>query len=213
MVLEPDTDYARAIRSLADRMKTKRAPGRAACIIVASDQMRAGGTSAAISLARSLVRDGKTVIVDLNVPRPGLGRMLAAPRPDGLSNVIAGEVSFADAIHRDRGSRAHVLPIGDATVDVMQSDLLPVALDALSQTYDFMVIDSGLAARQRPDLVRGADLVLLVARGAEQDPSVAMAQTALRRSGAKDITIMVSAEDAPAPAANDSGPIRMASAG
>jgi uncharacterized protein involved in exopolysaccharide biosynthesis/Mrp family chromosome partitioning ATPase len=214
LVLEPEAAYARAVRAVADKLKALRGQGRAACIVVVGSEARAGATSAAIGLARTLAKDGRTIAIDLNPPRPGLARMVAAVRPTGLTNVLAGENPFGEAIHRDRASRCHVLPLGDAAVDVLRSDLLTVALDALSQTYDFMVVDAGLAPRQRPELVRGADLTLIVSPGREGDAGATAAQLAMRRHGAREI-MLIAAEEAPAPTGRGgvSPPMAFAAAG
>ncbi len=198
MVLYPEAAFANAMRRVARDLGAHRIAGRAACIVVVSDRPESGTTSSVVSLARTLVRDGKTIMIDLNTQKPGLNRLLSETRPLGLSNVLANEASFADAIHRDRGSRAHVLPIGDGTIDPMRASTLTVALDALSQTYDFMVIDAGISGRQRGELIGGADMALIITAGSEGSNSVRQAQTALEKLGAQDVAVLSTAEDKPA---------------
>jgi polysaccharide biosynthesis transport protein len=200
IVLDPDSGAARSIRQVATGLRAHRLPGRAACIVIVSDQPQAGATSSAIGLARVLVREGKTILIDLHARKPGLNRLLGDARPMGLSNILANEASFADAIHRDRGSRAHVLPVGDAGIDPMQSASLTVALDALSQTYDFMVIDAGVCGRQRAELLSGADMAMIVTTGSETSVSARSARGMLSKLGAQDIVVMCSSE----PGAGDS---------
>jgi polysaccharide biosynthesis transport protein len=212
MVLEPKSQVAQAVAGFAAMLRQKRMPGRAVCAVLAGDQARVGTSSAAISLARALVKDGKTILVDLHARKPGLNRILNDSNPLGLSNILANQASFADAIHRDRGSRAHVLPVGDALLDPMQHPQLAAALDALSQTYDFMVIDAGLAGRQRAELLGGTDLTLIVTQGAEQSVTVRSATAMLQSLGARNIKVLVDEQAAPQ-AANSAGRQDMAAAG
>jgi polysaccharide biosynthesis transport protein len=192
MVLDPDSAAATGIRSIAANLAGKRMPGRAACLVVVADQAGADATSAAIALGRTLAREGRTILVDLNARHPGLGRLIGTGRPVGLSNVLVNQSAFADAIHRDRGSRAHVLPVGDAGLDPMQSPMLAPMLDALSQTYEFMVIDAGICGRQRAELIGGSDRALIVTAGNEASAAVRTARSVLDRLGAADIAVFAS---------------------
>jgi polysaccharide biosynthesis transport protein len=211
MVLEPKSQVAQAVSGFAAMLRQKRSPGRAACVVLAGDQGHAGTSSAAISLARVLVKDGKTILIDLHARKPGLNRILNDSNPLGLSNILANQASFADAIHRDRGSRAHVLPVGDAVLDPMQHPQLAAALDALSQTYDFMVIDGGLAGRQRAELLGGTDLALIVTQGAAQSVTVRSASAMLQSLGARNIKVLAD-DGSTLQAANTAGHRDMAAA-
>ncbi len=112
IVLEPNSAAATAIRRLADALRAHRLSGRAACALVVADQMSSASPSAAIGLARVLMREGKTILVDLNPKSTAIARIVADASPTGLGDVLAGRKGFAEAIHRDRGSRAHVMPLG-----------------------------------------------------------------------------------------------------
>ncbi len=109
-----------------------------------------------------MVRDGRAIAVDLNGRRPGLGRMLGGVNAPGLADLIAGTAGFADAIHRDRGSRAHVLPVGREASAIATSPQLTTVMDALSQTYDYLVIDCGAGGPPRQELLRGADIIAVI---------------------------------------------------
>ncbi len=61
------------------------------------------------------------------------------PTPDapGLAELMSGEASFAEAIHRDAQSRLHVIPAGR---DCEAGTELASVLDALKGTYDVVVL-------------------------------------------------------------------------
>jgi len=59
------------------------------------------------------------------------------------------------------------------------------------------VIDSGVAGKQRPEVLRGADFAVVVSRQSEGAAGVLNAQTALRRLGARDVSVITIADSTP----------------
>lgn len=86
------------------------------------------------TLARAFALHDHTVLVDL-----GANSSRQAP---GFSELLAGEASFSDIIQRDGAGRLHMINAGragrDAVVEAI--DLLDVAFEALSATYDHVII-------------------------------------------------------------------------
>ena len=87
----------------------------------------------ALALARRLVVFGRVVLVagDAGTVTPLAGAL-------GIADLIKGEASFADVIHRDRNSRLHIIPAGRTSRTDMD-DLVSV-IDALKETYDIVVL-------------------------------------------------------------------------
>jgi uncharacterized protein involved in exopolysaccharide biosynthesis len=117
---------ADAISGLAGRIAGRLSAGQASRILVTSGDSTLDGCRVALALGRALVADRRTILVDF----------CADPRADfsprGLADLIAGTVTFEDAIHRDRGSRLHLLPAGRGGLPTSEA-YWPV-LEALSQT-------------------------------------------------------------------------------
>ena len=68
------------------------------------------------------------------------------PVAPGIVDLVRGTASFGDIITRDRGSRAHLVgagQVGNDIAGVMRSQMLWAAVGALSQSYDYLVIDGG----------------------------------------------------------------------
>lgn len=94
----------------------------------------------AVELARSLARRGRAIIVAADADEAAYDRLVPSDgfaRPLGLADLAGGATTFADAIHRDIDSRLHVMPGGRAE-GAPEQDAQSV-LDALAQTYDFVV--------------------------------------------------------------------------
>lgn len=163
------------------------APGDYATrILVAGTPHRTSGLAMAVSLARTLTDDRRVVLVELEAVGAG------GTSPPGLFELIAGQASFAEVIHRDRGSRLHSITAGRRSVDA--SEGLDLALEALSQTYDYVVlatppVDTALVRA----LVPGADFIVLACIGDAADLAM---RDALVRSGAGEV-FLVAAEAVP----------------
>jgi polysaccharide biosynthesis transport protein len=90
---------------------------------------------AARLLGGELAEDHTTLLIDLTAGERS--------RMAGLSELLSGDASFADIIDRDPQSRLHVITAGRAGREaVINADgLLDVALDALTDAYDYVLIE------------------------------------------------------------------------
>ena len=66
----------------------------------------------------------------------------------GFSDLVRGAVDFADVIKLDDGSTLQVIPAGNPTLndDFDASDKFMRVFDALTQTYDCVVLHADMAA-------------------------------------------------------------------
>jgi uncharacterized protein involved in exopolysaccharide biosynthesis/Mrp family chromosome partitioning ATPase len=105
-----------------------------------------GTTYAAISLARALGGDSSVVLVDLAFAAPNLSVISTDPQAPGLAELLAGSASFADIITTDQYSAVHLVATGDLGEDghsLLASPELAGIIEALSRSYDYVVIDAG----------------------------------------------------------------------
>jgi Mrp family chromosome partitioning ATPase len=134
-----------SIRALADRVVGAHVPGRGLHLVGATIDARPGAINDLITLGRVLSERGRAIIVDLNaspiklaaLASPGEDRGEAVQGLAGLSELLCGGSPFSDVIHRDHASRLHFIPAGQREADYRDFDLI---LDALSETYDFIVL-------------------------------------------------------------------------
>lgn len=121
----------RAARALGPKVLAAWAASAPLLAIAASDGAQDQGF--ALALARTLANEARVVLL-------AMGGSIATPLAPGvgLSDLIAGRVGFGAAIHRDPSSRLHVVGAGsDPTHDARG---LAMALDALSEAYDIVVV-------------------------------------------------------------------------
>jgi uncharacterized protein involved in exopolysaccharide biosynthesis/Mrp family chromosome partitioning ATPase len=151
-----------------------------------------GATRTAVALGRSLAKDARVVIVDLALEHPELGSITLDPRTPGIADLVRGTVSFAQIITRDRLSRAQVVPAGRVGTDaamIFMSERLGIAMDALSRSYDHVVIDAGATPYAPADrIARIASCGVLVVGNVTQEAANTM-RDHLATAGFSDIAL------------------------
>ena len=112
----------------------------------------------------------------------------------GLTDLLEGNASFADVIHRDCASRLHFVPFGSG--EDFDPDDLDIILDALAQTYDFVVLAAPpLATSEMPKVLAPfADFVVL-AVPAEKDEAATKASDELSAAGAAEVLVICGAKE------------------
>ena len=177
------------------RLVEAHVPGRGLQVVAAGISPESGASDRLIALGRRLAEKGRSLIVDLGTtpmrladlsdPQDGRVKIMALA---GLSELLAGAASFAEVIHRDCASRLHFIPTGLGDADFRDFDLI---LDALSETYDFIVLltpafpHSEIAKVMAPY----ADFVVLTTPG---DPDRALLQSLeaeLIEAGAREVLV------------------------
>jgi polysaccharide biosynthesis transport protein len=140
--------HAPRIDGVADLSAQMRLMGRG--IVIVTRTALEPSSDLALEVARDLAAGGaRTIFADLD-PETNVAARTLSPGIAGLSDVISGTVSFADAIQRDPLSRAHMLGLGRAgagIAELLSAPRLSMILGALAQTYDHVVIAT-------PDLTR-----------------------------------------------------------
>lgn len=151
-----------------------------------------GATRTAVALARALAKNARVVVVDLALEHPELASITLDPRAPGIADLVRGTASFAQIITRDRISRAQVVPAGRIGTDaamIFMSERLGIALDALSRTYDHVVIDAGAAPYAPADrIARLASCGVLVAGNVAAEAANTM-RDHLANAGFSDIAL------------------------
>ncbi len=170
-------------------------------ITVVGTARNVGTTVTAITLARSLARNGRVVLVDLALANPDVSVIAADPSAPGIAELIRGAASYGDIITRDRDSRVHVVMAGcalDGADAVIASQRLAITLEALARSYDHLVIDAGAL----PDIdaerfAQFAPRAVLIA-GALDDLGTIEARERMLRAGFAEVSVLASGPAEPA---------------
>ncbi|HAC58075.1 MAG: hypothetical protein CMI62_06735 [Parvibaculum sp.] len=168
---DPSGPYTEAIRALQGHVLLARVGDRRArTVLVTSALEGEGKTETAASLARVFALGGyRTIVVDADLRDASMHEALNVMRRPGLADLLMSRAAFHHVIRKDSMSPAHVMqagtPIANPTAALASSQMLWV-LNALQQTYDYVIIDSpaALSAADAQVLAKAADVTVLVVK-------------------------------------------------
>ena len=182
--------------AITEQIVASHVPGRGLHIVGTSIGEDAMSTGRLIALGRMLAEKGRSLIVDLGTMPVKLAALSGSENGaanvetlTGLSELLAGDASFAEVIHRDRESRLHFIPTGTRDADFRDFDLI---LDALSETYDFIVLltpafpQSEIAKVMAPY----ADFVVLTAAVEPDRELLRQLEADMIEAGARDVLVI-----------------------
>jgi MinD-like ATPase involved in chromosome partitioning or flagellar assembly len=179
-----------SIDELAQYFRLSEHAGRRIAIVGAARNV--GTTRTAIALARLLSRSGGVVLVDLALAAPNIEIISREPGRAGIADLVRGTASFGEIISRDQFSRLHLVTAGrmeGEPHDVIASPTLAAAVDALAQSYDYLVIDGGIQSEGSGRLAPMAPRAVLVGGDATADAVQALSDR-LRSQGFIDVTVL-----------------------
>jgi capsular exopolysaccharide synthesis family protein len=172
--------FGEAIRSLRTGVLFSSADEGSRALIVTSTGPSEGKTVIASNLAITLARAGqRTIVVDADMRRPRLHAAVNRGQEPGLSNVLVGDTSLADATTQTAVANLWVLPAGHIPpnpAELLGSHRFADLMKDLKSKYDWIIIDAPpvMPVTDSAVLAHSAGSVLFVI-GSEMTPR----QTAL----------------------------------
>lgn len=173
--------------------------GRGARIVAISLEESGATADILIAFARNLTQEGRPIIIDIDahgnqlaaLKKSAIGAEVNAPGGAvGLTDLLTGNASFAEVIHRDAISRLHFINFGAAD-DFRPADL-DLVLDALAETYDFILLAAPalVASDLAKSLASHADLVVLVGTGKTANETCTKTRNELIAAGAQEVVVI-----------------------
>jgi capsular exopolysaccharide synthesis family protein len=179
-------------RSLRSRIYQARYEAPLKTILVSSGMPSEGKSFITANLAMNLARNSvnNILLIDADLRRPSLHKLLGAPNVPGLYEYLGGTAELKDILQRDRNSKPAdpssvgsisnltFIPSGDCgdnSSELVANHRIEELIAAVSPHFDWILIDSPpvLAVTDAVELAHAADAVLLIARGARTPYDVA----------------------------------------
>jgi len=163
-------------------------------IVVAVSPSGDDGSAATVMLARTLADSGcQVVLVDMT--GSGCPSRLMAERPGlaGVTDLLCSTAAFADTIHPDRLSDAHLVPQGtsDMRRAMRGADRLSMILDGLSSAYDLALVECGAADVEGvARLTRAKDIEIILSMPEPNEQQFLDAMTAFEKAGYEHLILM-----------------------
>lgn len=146
IVKNPSSLFGESIRSVYTSILISYSRPSPRTVLITSSQPKEGKSTLATCLARMCAISGKrTVVVDIDLRKPSVHKLIGVPQTPGLVEYYRGEATLEQILHKDEATGTYVLPSGKLAVDpvkVLGSLQVRQLLTALAQQFDLVVIDS-----------------------------------------------------------------------
>ncbi|CAN5416317.1 polysaccharide biosynthesis tyrosine autokinase [soil metagenome] len=167
---KPLSAFAEAVRALRTSIVFSRVGSQVKLVMIASSLPGEGKTTTAVCLARSAAQAGqRVIIVDCDLRRRSVNRLLNIDPTIGLLEVLNGQATLQAAVVSDTASGAYILPLAHSDFtpkDVFQSAAMAELLKNLSNQFDLVILDTApvLAVAETRVLASKVDAVVFLAR-------------------------------------------------
>ena len=178
-ITQPNSSHAERFRSLRTRVLHAGERKKMHAFVVTSAGIMEGKTMTAINLAWLLAQtDGvRALLIDGDLRNPCVGDYLGIDAPVGLSDILSGDATLAEAIIKLEPAGLHLLPGGESRDDVAEILSGPRFSQVLNEArgmFDYIIIDT-------PPLGIFTDATVLISRA---DGALVVARSGKTRYGA-----------------------------
>lgn len=198
ILAQPLGPRAEAIRRLRTNLQFVNAPDRPRSIVVTSSLPGEGKSTTATNLALAMADAGtRVVLVDGDLRRPTLAKLLGLEGAVGLTTVLIGRAELTDVVQPFQETGLDVITSGDIPPnpsEMLGSSQMHDVLTMLIEHYEFVIVDSAplLPVTDGAVLAKQVDGALLVV-GAHtaHRPQVQAALDALERVDARILGLVL----------------------
>ncbi|MBC3761663.1 polysaccharide biosynthesis tyrosine autokinase [Quadrisphaera oryzae] len=152
---------AESYRRLRSNVQFMNLEGGSQVVVVTSSSAGEGKSTTAVNLAVTMADAGaRVLLVDADLRRPTVARILGLVDDAGLATVLSGRAALADVLQPVGPQRLDVLTSGEVPPnpnELLGSDHMGSLLEAARLQYDVVVLDS-------PPLLPVSDAAVLAAR-------------------------------------------------
>ena len=167
-------------------------------IMVTSSMPSEGKSTTSVNLALSLSEAGKkTLLIDCDMRKPKIGRLLKIKNPKGLSDALFNKDKSESVLSHITNTELYVLPAGSIPPnpsELLGSKRMKNLVDSLRESFDYIILDMPPINVVTDAVVASplADGVLMVVRsGVSERNAVLRAMDLLERANAKILGVVL----------------------
>jgi succinoglycan biosynthesis transport protein ExoP len=142
----PKSDFSEAFQALRATLELSTSRGMPATLLLTSTRPSEGKSTSAYAIARTFSRQGRrTVLVDGDLRRPSLHKVLGLDNAVGLSNLLTGREVEGAVRALDSAPGLSVVtsgPIPPDPAQLLQADAVRSVLADLHRDFDLVVVDA-----------------------------------------------------------------------
>jgi protein-tyrosine kinase len=148
-------------------------------VLITSSMPSEGKSFVAANLAQSMVhhQNRRVLLIDGDLRKPSLHKILSAPKTPGLTNYLRGKADEFEVIQKGLQSNLFFIPAGDEVStpsELLLSTRMKKLMDLASEAFDWVILDSPPAVPVHdPSMLASlCDGVLFVVRAASTDVEI-----------------------------------------
>lgn len=190
---DPQGRRAEAFRQLRTNLQFVDVDHPRKVILVTSSVPGEGKTTTVANLALALSSAGtRTLVIEADLRRPKLSQILGIDRQVGLTRVLSGRTSLANAIQPWGGGAFDVLASGPTPPnpsELLASNQMRVLLDDARAGYDIVLVDTPplLPVTDAAAIAPATDGAVILCRFGQTRPHLGSAAQALRAVGVEPL--------------------------
>ena len=145
---DPQSSFSESIRTIRSGVMLSSLDSPKKVVVITSSIPEEGKTTVAINLAFALGQVKKTLLIDADMRRPRIGKVLGGKSNAsllGLSQLVSGEAPLEKCIYPVNETNLHVLPAGRVPpnpLELLSSHRFAEVIDQLGKIFDVILIDS-----------------------------------------------------------------------
>jgi capsular exopolysaccharide synthesis family protein len=165
---DPKSPMAESYNALRTTLMYSTRDGMPKILLVTSAQAAEGKTTTSFAVSRSFARSGKRVLlIDADLRRPAVHKLFGASNRVGLSSLLVGEATVAQATMSTDTPGLSIIaagPIPPSPAELLSSPRMAAMLDQFEEQFDLVVIDCPpiLGLADSTELAGLADGVMIV---------------------------------------------------
>jgi capsular exopolysaccharide synthesis family protein len=182
---DPRSAIAEAHQAVRSSVELSSIGGMPRTLLLTSSRQSEGKSTTAYALASDLAAAGQRILlIDADMRKPSLHRLLGLPNTAGLSNLLARQKAISDVVQNAGTAGLQFIasgPLPPSPAQLLASNALPDLLSNLVESYDCIILDGppvlGLADAPRLAATVEGTVFVVEANGAHRG----QAKSALRR--------------------------------